>query len=95
MVVGQGARGREWELTILTECVVYQCGLSDILKELGCLRNVDVWRSCEVAIFEVVCAKALRLKFNTAALVKFFTTGCSYAWPDDILRGFSPLTDIN
>lgn len=67
---GDGGNGGGGEGTILTECVVCQCGLSDILKELGRLRNVDVCGCLEVAIFLVVCAKALRLFFNTDALVK-------------------------
>lgn len=39
----EGEEGGIEGLTILTECVVDQCGLSDILKELGNV-GVDVLR---------------------------------------------------
>ncbi len=35
----EGEEGGIEGLTILTECVVDQCGLSDILKELGSLET--------------------------------------------------------
>ena len=59
-----GGVRRMWRRTILTECVIDQYGLSDILKEL-CSLERKCWSYQGACNFLVVRAKTLRLFFIT------------------------------